>query len=120
MLFGLVWIDQNYENSTESRSFYMKIAYNILPTKGKERPALPSDGSGAWKLVTQNPKKEMDMRQVHKGFSSFIEKYLPYLKFFQSGAIQYFYWLQSPKCLILGTHYAYSNRVGLDKRLRGV
>ena len=69
------------------------------------------------KTGLQNSKKEMDIRQVHKGFSSFIEKYLPYLKFFQSGAIQYFYWLQSPKCLILGTHYAYSNRVGLDKRL---
>ena len=47
MLFGLVWIDQNYENTTESRSFYMKIGYDILPTKGKERPALPSDVSGS-------------------------------------------------------------------------
>ena len=60
----------------------------------------------------QNSKKEMDIRQVHKGFSSFIEKYLPYLKFFQSGALQYFDWFQSPKHLILGTHYAYSNRDG--------
>ena len=46
MLFSLVWIDQNYENSTESRSFYRKTAYNILPMKGKESPALPSGGSG--------------------------------------------------------------------------
>ena len=39
------------------------------------------------KMGLQNFKKEMDIRQVHKDFSSFIEKYLPYLKFFQSGAI---------------------------------
>ena len=58
ILFGLVWIDQNYENTTESRSFYMKIGYDILPTKGKERPALPSDGSGAWKLVYKIPRKK--------------------------------------------------------------
>ena len=63
MLFSLVWIDQNYENSTESRSFYMKIAYNILPMKGKERPALPSGGTGAenWFLIFHG---EMDIRQL--------------------------------------------------------
>ena len=90
----------------------MKIAYNILPTKGKERPALPSDGSGsAWKLVYIILWRNGIM-QVHQVFSSFIDKYLPYLKFFQSGALQYFDWFQSPKHLILGTHYAYSNRDG--------
>ena len=74
MLFGLVWIDQNYENSTESRSFYIKIAYNILPTKNRERPALPI-------VVYKVPKNwfskfhgEMDIRQVHQGFYSFLDK----------------------------------------------